>query len=56
MTVTSHINTLRRKHQELDRKIEVEQQSPGSNDLHIASLKKQKLQLKEEITRLVSAH
>ncbi|MEL6478849.1 MAG: YdcH family protein [Pseudomonadota bacterium] len=55
MSVTAHIANLRQKHQELDRKIETEQQSPGADDLAIAALKRQKLHLKEEITRLASA-
>jgi len=32
--------------------VEQEVRSPGSDDLHIADLKKQKLRLKEEISRL----
>ena len=56
MSVTSHIATLRQKHQDLDRQITAELRSPGSDDLHIASLKRQKLQLKEEITKLQTQH
>ncbi|MEM9737056.1 MAG: YdcH family protein [Pseudomonadota bacterium] len=52
MSVTSHLAKLRQKHQELDRRIESEQLSPGSDDLTIVALKRQKLHLKEEITRL----
>lgn len=56
MSVTSHLATLRQKHQELDRKIEAEQQSPGSDDLKVAALKRQKLYLKEEISKLATTH
>ncbi len=52
MSLTSHLNELRRKHEVLSTKIEQEQRKPGSDDLTIASLKKEKLKLKEEITRI----
>ncbi|EPX84193.1 putative small protein [Rubellimicrobium thermophilum DSM 16684] len=55
MSLQAHLEELRRKHQALSEAVEAEQRRPGSNDLEIARLKKQKLQLKEEITRL-SAH
>ena len=50
----SHISQLRQKHEALSRKIEDEQQRPGSDDLQITAMKKQKLWLKEEITRLAA--
>jgi hypothetical protein len=43
---------LRKKHFALSERIEKMQQSPGSNYLEIKQLKKEKLRLKEEITRL----
>ncbi len=52
MTLSSHLNELRKKHESLSVKIEEEQRSPGSDDLQIKTLKRQKLHLKEEITRL----
>ncbi|MBT0959484.1 DUF465 domain-containing protein [Alphaproteobacteria bacterium KMM 3653] len=52
MSVSAHIQELRRKHQSLSEKVEVAQRSPGIDDLEIASLKKEKLRLKEQITRL----
>lgn len=55
MTVASHLQELRRKHDHLSEEVEREQRSPGSDTLHIAELKKQKLKLKEEITRLSQA-
>ena len=35
--------------------VEQAQRAPGTDDLHIAELKKQKLKIKEEISRLQSA-
>lgn len=55
MSVTSHLVSLRQKHEELDRKIECEMRSPGSEDLDIAAMKRKKLHLKEEINRLSTA-
>jgi hypothetical protein len=52
MSVNAHLQELRRKHQMLSEKVEEAQRSPGIDALHIAHLKKQKLQLKQEITRL----
>ena len=55
MSLNGHLEELRRKHQTLSEAVESAQRAPGSSDLEIARMKKQKLQLKEEITRL-SAH
>lgn len=52
MSLTSHITELRKKHEALDHRIEEEQRRPSANELTLAALKRQKLQLKEEITRL----
>ena len=52
MSLSSHIDELRRKHEALDARIEKEEQRPGSDDLSITSLKRQKLHIKEEINRL----
>lgn len=52
MSLSSHLTELRRKHQNLSARIEEEQRSPGSDDLSIAALKKEKLRLKEEIARM----
>ncbi|WP_292289412.1 DUF465 domain-containing protein [Marivita sp.] len=52
MSLTSHLQELKRKHQHLSEEVEQAQRSPGTDDLAIASLKKQKLRLKEEIERL----
>lgn len=52
MSLSSHLDELKRKHQNLSDLVEEEQRSPGSSDFKIADLKKQKLRLKEEIERL----
>lgn len=54
MTLTSHLQELRRRHEALNEKVETAMRSPGYDDLAIAELKKQKLRLKEEITRLAT--
>ena len=55
MTVASHIVELKRKHEHLSDMVEKAQRAPGTSDLEIAALKKQKLKLKEEINRLSHA-
>jgi hypothetical protein len=52
MTLSSHLQELKRKHASLAEAVEEAQRAPGIDDLHIAELKKQKLRLKEEIHRL----
>lgn len=52
MSVASHVEQLRRKHEVLSAAVEEAQRSPGADDFEIASMKKKKLWLKEEITRL----
>lgn len=55
MTVASHLQELRRKHENLSDLVEREQRSPAADALRIAELKKQKLKLKEEMSRLAQA-
>lgn len=52
MSLSSHLSELRKKHEALSRKIEDELQHPGADDLAIATLKRQKLHIKDEIARL----
>ncbi len=52
MSLTSHITELRRKHQALSEEVDKARRTPGFDDLMIAAMKKQKLRIKEEITRL----
>jgi hypothetical protein len=52
MSLSSHLQELQKKHETLSRQVETAQRSPGSDDLVIGELKKQKLRLKEEIERI----
>ena len=52
MTISSHLAELRKKHEVLSDKVEKAQRSPAVDASHIAEMKRQKLRLKEEITRL----
>ncbi|MDC0739074.1 DUF465 domain-containing protein [Cognatishimia sp. SS12] len=52
MSVSSHLEELKRKHENLSRKVEEEQRAPGSDDISIAEMKKMKLKIKEQIERL----
>ncbi|WP_421701647.1 DUF465 domain-containing protein [Aliiroseovarius sp.] len=55
MSMSSHLEELRKKHELLSEKVEEVQRAPGSSDQEISELKKQKLKLKEEIERLSTA-
>ncbi|MGR3322312.1 MAG: YdcH family protein [Pseudooceanicola sp.] len=52
MSLGSHIEELKKKHQFLSARVDEAQRSPGVSDQEIRELKKEKLRLKEEITRL----
>ena len=52
MSVSSHIEQLKKKHQNLSDSVETLQRSPASTDVEIATLKKQKLALKDKIARI----
>ena len=52
MSVASHITELQRKHRALSEAVEAAQRNPGVDDLEIARMKREKLRLKEEISRL----
>jgi hypothetical protein len=54
MTIMSHVQELRKKHEILAQRVEEAQRNPATDTLKIAELKKQKLRLKEEIERLSS--
>ena len=55
MSLGSHLQELKKKHESLSAEVEDAQRSPGADDLQITELKKQKLRLKEEIHRLSGA-
>ncbi len=52
MSLSSHIEELRKKHQSLSTAVEAAQRSPAADNLEIARLKKQKMMVKEEISKL----
>lgn len=52
MSVASHVEQLRRKHEVLSAAVEEAQRRPSTSHIEIASMKKQKLRIKEEIVRL----
>jgi hypothetical protein len=55
MTTEGHIAALERRHQDLDRQIETEMGYLSHDDLLIAALKRKKLEVKDELTRLQSS-
>jgi hypothetical protein len=52
MSITAHLEELKKKHQTLSEQVDMAQRAPGVDQIQVAALKKQKLKLKEEITRL----
>ena len=52
MTTEGHIAALERRHQQLDREIETEMGHLSYDDLVIVALKRKKLEVKDELTRL----
>ena len=51
MSLNSHVEELKRKHQTLSDRVETLQRTPIASDAEIADLKKQKLKIKEQISR-----
>ena len=52
LSITSHIQNLKQKNEKLSSEVEQAYKSPASDELYISQLKKEKLRLKEEISRL----
>ena len=52
MSLQMHLSELQRRHQALEREIQDAIAHPSTDDLKIAELKRRKLQLKDEITKL----
>jgi hypothetical protein len=52
MSVASHLSALEQKHKLLESQIEQEQAQPSVDAARITELKRLKLKLKDEITRL----
>ena len=54
MTLKDHITTLKNRHRELDAEISRLLSSPSATDSEVNELKRQKLQLRDQISRLES--
>ncbi len=52
MSLNMQAEKLEEKHRELDRRIEKEEAHPGSDDISIHELKKEKLRLKDDLEKL----
>jgi hypothetical protein len=52
MALASHLAELSEKHRSLERQIEEELARPSVDDLEISKLKKEKLRIKDQITKL----
>ncbi len=55
MSLDEKIDTLKQEHQALENAIEKEGSRPYPNDLEIATLKKQKLRIKDQIAGITSS-
>ncbi len=56
MSVQSHLVELEKKHKALEKALHEAQVRPSSDDREVAELKRKKLQLKDEISRLQQAN
>ena len=54
MSLASHLAELQRKHGDIEREIDEALNHPSVDDLEIASLKRRKLALKDEIAKIRS--
>ena len=52
MSLQNHLVELQKRHDALDRQINAEVLHPAADDVKLASLKRRKLQLKDEINKL----
>lgn len=52
MSIESHLVELEKKHRAIEREIETELTHPNTDDVKITSLKRKKLRIKDEITKL----
>jgi hypothetical protein len=52
MPLQNHLTELERKHQALEREIQSTVTQPSADELRVAQLKRRKLQLKDELSRL----
>lgn len=52
MPLQNHLTELERKHQALERELQDAVAHPSTDDLRLAKLKRRKLQLKDELSKL----
>ena len=52
MSLASHLAELERKHGDLEREIDAAMASPSVDDLEITRMKRRKLAIKDQITKL----
>jgi hypothetical protein len=52
MSIESHLAQLERRHADLEKKLDEATKHPSTDTLEVADLKRRKLLLKDEITRL----
>ena len=52
MNLASHLDQLKARHAALDSKIQKEEMHPSADHVQIAAMKREKLHVKEEITKL----
>lgn len=51
MSMASHVESLKRKHQKLETEISEAARHPGANQMELTALKREKLRLKDEIEK-----
>ena len=54
MANTAHVESLTKRHEELQAAIDAEIKHPSSNDLRVVELKRKKLLIKDQIAELTS--
>ncbi|MAW79056.1 MAG: DUF465 domain-containing protein [Parvularcula sp.] len=52
MAIKAHMETLNKRHQELEAAIAAETKSPGCDDMRVVELKRQKLKIKDQLQEL----
>lgn len=52
MAIKAHMETLSKRHEELEAAIASEIKSPAHNDLRVVELKRQKLKIKDQLEEL----
>ncbi|WP_207764781.1 YdcH family protein [Hyphococcus luteus] len=52
MAIKAHMETLNKRHQELEATINAETKSPGYDELRVVELKRQKLKIKDQLEEL----